>query len=74
MKSYLLKSKRVEKGKTQSFAASLIEKSVDSYAKKERGEVAFTPAEISALTKGFELTFNEFNDIFFDSKLQFCNN
>lgn len=72
MKSNLLKSKRIERCKTQSFAASLIEKSVDSYAKKERGEVSFTPAEISALTNGFGLTFDEFNGIFFDSKLQFC--
>lgn len=71
MKSNLLKSKRVERCKTQSFAASLIEKSVDAYAKKERGEVSFTPTEISALTKGLELSFDEFNDIFFDSKLQF---
>lgn len=73
MKSNLLKSKRIERCKTQSFAASLIEKSVDSYAKKERGEVSFTPAEISALTNGFGLTFDEFNDIFLTRNYSFVS-
>lgn len=71
MNKNLLKSARVKCGMTQSDAALVIEKSVDAYAKKERGEVYFTPAEISALTVAFHLTLEECNDIFFDSKLLF---
>ncbi len=73
MKGLQLKGKRVALGLTQSDCAKMIEKSTDSYAKKERNEVYFTPAEIAALTKGLNLSFDEFNDIFFGSNLQFCN-
>ena len=52
MKGLQLKGKRVALGLTQADCAKMIEKSTDSYAKKERNEVYFTPAEIAALTKG----------------------
>ena len=41
-----LRGRRVEKGYTQNDMAESIEKSVDSYAKKERGEIFFTPTEM----------------------------
>lgn len=74
MNRYLLKAARVKNGMTQSDVASLIEKTTDCYAKKERGEVYFTAAEMCRISTAFKLTFEEFNDNFFDSKLQFCNN
>lgn len=73
MEKNLLKSARVKNGMTQADAAALIERTTDCYAKKERGEVYFTAAEMQRLSVAFKLTFEEFNDIFFDSKLQFCN-
>lgn len=73
MNTNLLKSVRVRNGKTQTDMASLIEKSIDTYAKKERGEVSFTPAEMARVVKALNLTFSEFNAIFFASELQFCN-
>ncbi len=73
MNTNLLKSVRVKNGKTQTDMASLIEKSIDTYAKKERGEVYFTPAEMVRVSRTLNLTFSEFNDIFFNSELQFCN-
>ena len=73
MTKNLLKSFRVKKGMTQAELASLIERSTDSYSKKERGEVFFTPAEIAKISNALGLTFQEMNDIFYDSKLQICN-
>lgn len=73
METNLLKSARVKKGMTQADVASLIEKNTDTYSKKERGEVYFTPAEMVRVSRTLNLTFSEFNDIFFNSELQFCN-
>ncbi len=73
MNTNLLKSVRVRKGKTQTDMASLIEKSIDTYAKKERGDVCFTPAEMVRVVKALNLTFGEFNAIFFASDLPFSN-
>lgn len=73
MKSNLLKSARVRKELTQSDLALKIEKTTDTYAKKERGEVLFTPTEIAIISNVLGLSFREFNDIFFDSQLQFSN-
>ncbi len=74
METNLLKSARVKKGMTQADVASLIEKNTDTYSKKERGEIFFTPAEIAKITAALNLTFDECNAIFFNSQLQFCNN
>lgn len=73
METNLLKAARVRKGMTQSDVASLIEKNTDTYSKKERGLIYFTPAEIAKITGALELTFDECNAIFFNSNLQFCN-
>ncbi len=69
MNSSKLKGLRVEKGKTQEEMAKSIEKSLDSYAKKERGEVIFLPDEIAIISNLLEMTFEQVNDIFFDGKL-----
>lgn len=69
MNSSKLKGLRVEKGKTQEEMAKAIEKSLDSYAKKERGEVIFLPDEIAIISNLLEMTFEQVNDIFFDGKL-----
>ena len=73
METNLLKSVREKKEKTQTDMAALIEKSIDTYAKKERGDVYFTPAEMVRVVKALNLTFSEFNAIFFASDLPFCN-
>lgn len=74
MNTSLLKGKRVSQNKTQTDMARVIEKSVDAYAKKERGKVLFTPDEARVIAVSLNLTLEEFNDIFFDSKLPFGNN
>ena len=77
MKTNKLISVRVRQGKSRKYMAGLIEKEVDSYAKKEKGVVKFTPDEIVVvsqdLSEDLEFTFDEFNDIFFDGKLPFGN-
>lgn len=73
MKTNLLKAARVRCCMTRADVASIIEKTSDAYAKKERGVILFTLAEVAKITEALNLTFEEFNDIFFDSKLQFSN-
>lgn len=73
MKPNLLKSIRARSGKTQTDMALVIEKSFDSYAKKERGEIYFTPSEMVRVTNELNLTYSEFNAIFFNSELPFSN-
>ena len=51
-----LKGKRVEKGYTQTDMANFIEKSFDSYSKKERGEVLFTPKEEAIIAIKLQLS------------------
>lgn len=74
MNSLELKGLRIAKGKTQSYMGERIEKSIDSYAKKERGEVLFTPEEMAIVASELEMTFEQFNAIFFTNKLPFGNN
>lgn len=66
-----LKSKRIAQDKDVSYMASVIGKSNDAYAKKERGVVKFTPDEIAAVANDLCLSPAEFNNIFFDSQLLF---
>lgn len=73
MNALKLKALRIEKGFTQADMAEMIEKSLDSYAKKERGEVIFTPEEICIVAMALEMTFELFNYIFFDNRLPFSN-
>ncbi len=73
MNSLELKGLRIARGKTQSYMGERIEKSLDSYAKKERGEVLFTPEEMAIVASELDMTFEQFNAIFFTSKLPFGN-
>ena len=74
MNTQKLKGLRVERGLTQKEASDMIEKSTDSYAKKERSEVEFTLDEALLLTLGFGMDFDQFNAIFFNGSLPFGKN
>ena len=73
MNTLKLKSLRVEKGLTQAEMGEKIEKSGDSYAKKERGEVLFSPDEMCIVAIALEMDYELFNYIFFENKLPFSN-
>lgn len=73
MNALKLKSLRIEKGLTQAEMAEKIEKSNDSYAKKERGEVEWTPDEMCIVAIALDMDFELFNYIFFGNKLPFGN-
>ena len=73
MNGLMLKGFRVGKGKTQSDFGAMIEKSFDSYAKKERGEVEFTLDETAVIAIETGMSFEEFNAIFYDGSLPFRN-
>lgn len=47
----------------------VIDKSIVSYSKKERGEVKFQPDEVVALSDFYGLTYDEMNAIFYDNNL-----
>lgn len=71
MDTLKLKGFRVSKGKTQKQFGDTIEKSYDSYSKKERGEVEFTLNESLLIAVEYGMTFDEFNSIFYDGRLPF---
>lgn len=71
MNGQMLKGFRVGKGKTQKDIGDMIEKSFDSYAKKERGEVEFTLDETAVIAIETGMSFDEFNAIFYDGRLPF---
>lgn len=71
MNGQMLKGFRVGRGKTQKNYADLIEKSVDSYSKKERGEVEFTLDEALAIVVNSGMEFDDFNAIFYDGRLPY---
>lgn len=68
-----LKLARMRSGFSQQEVADELGKKLDSYSKKERGEVNFFSDEILKLTLMFDLTPEQFNLIFFDNKLPFRN-
>lgn len=71
MKTRELKAERVRQGKSVKYMAQVIEKSDDAYAKKERGDVKFSPDEMVAICNDLCLSPERFNAIFFDSELPF---
>lgn len=71
MNTQELKGERVRQGKSTEYMGKLIGKTTDAYAKKERGEVKFTPEEQVVLAKDLKLSFEMFNAIFYDGKLPF---
>ena len=68
-----LKAERIRQNKSTEYMASLIEKTVDTYAKKERGEVKFSPEETVAVANDLGLDIDKFNAIFFDGELLIGN-
>lgn len=60
---------RKRKEKSKEDMAEAIGKSVVSYGKKERGEVSFSDEEKVIISKELDLTFEQFNVIFFDGNL-----
>lgn len=73
MNGLKLKGFRVEKGLTQKDMGDMIEKSTDSYSKKERCEVEFTLDETAVIAIETGMDFDEFNAIFYDGRLPFGN-
>lgn len=71
MNSLELEYARKRKGKSTERMAEVIGKSVQSYCKKESGEVSFSDEEKVAVAEELELTAEMFNVIFFDRKLPF---
>lgn len=68
-----LRAERVRQRKNVEYMAKVISKSNDTYAKKERGLVKFTPEEIAAVSNDLMLSPEKLNLIFFDSNLLFGN-
>jgi len=66
-----LRAERIRQDKSVEYMASVIGKSNDTYAKKERGVVMFQPQEMCAIANDLHLSPADFNSIFFDKKLLF---
>ena len=66
-----LRAERIRQGKSVDYMAEVIGKTNDTYSKKERGYVKFSPEEMVAISNDLLLTPAMFNLIFFDSKLPF---
>ena len=71
LNSLELEYARKRKGKSTEQMADVIGKSVQSYCKKESGEVAFSDDEKVAVVTALDLSAEMFNIIFFDRKLPF---
>ena len=69
MDNLRLEYARKKQNKSRSHMGILIGKCEQTYAKKERGEVKFTPEEIAVVSKELEFTRDEVSDIFFDGNL-----
>lgn len=69
MKKNELKAARIRQDKDSAYMAALIGKSDRTYRKKESGEIKFTPDEIATVAKALNLSLDEVNTIFFDSKI-----
>ena len=66
-----LKAERIKQNKDVRYMARIIGKSCSSYQKKERGEIGFSPTEMTAIAVDFGMSFSLFNKVFFDEKLPF---
>ena len=66
-----LRAERIRQNKSVEYMAGVIGKTNDTYAKKERGLVKFSPEEMVVISNDLCLTPAMFNAIFFDSQLLF---
>lgn len=64
MNTNALRSIRIGQGKDTAHMAKVIGKSNDSYAKKERGDVKFTPSEIELVVNDLDLSPVQMSTIF----------
>ena len=69
MNSLKLEFARRDKGKSLKDLAAAIGKTVNSYRKKERGDVAFNDEEKVIVARELDLTLEQVSEIFFDGKL-----
>ena len=69
MNSLKLEFARRAKGKSPQDLAAAIGKTVNSYQKKERGDVAFNDEEKVIVARELDLTLEQVSEIFFDGKL-----
>lgn len=66
-----LKVARIRRGMKAKDLAKALDKSLDSYMKRESGSVSVTLSDIAALTKAMDLSLSEFVAIFFNGNLPF---
>ena len=66
-----LRAERIRQNKSVGYMAEVIGKTNDTYAKKERGIVKFSPDEMVVISNDLCLSPAKFNAIFFDSRLLF---
>lgn len=69
MDSLRLEYARKRRGRSKADMAKLIKKSLNSYTKKEAGQVGFTDEEKLLITADLNLTAEEFDAIFYDGNL-----
>ncbi len=69
--AFPLKKARERSGYSEEEVANKLGIPVSGYKDREKGRVPVTLVECAQLTKLFELSFDEFNDIFFRSALPF---
>jgi len=67
-----LKVARIRRGVKAQEIADALDKTVDSYIKRENGNVRITLSDAFTITKVLQLSLVEFVTIFFDGDLPFC--
>lgn len=67
-----LKVARIRRGVKAQVIADALGKTVDSYIKRENGNVRLTLSDVFTITNVLHLTLAEFVTIFFDGDLPFC--
>lgn len=66
-----IKMLRVKFNKTQQQMADILRVSVATYIRKEQGKIKFTLTEVKVFKEYFELTLQEFWNIFFNFDVHF---
>lgn len=67
-----LKVARIRRGVKAQEIANALDKTVDSYIKRENGNVRLTLSDVFTITNVLHLSLTEFVTIFFDGDLPFC--
>lgn len=69
--AYPLREARKKAGYTEEMAASALNLPLSAYKQREKGKVLISLTECATLSKIYDLSLDEFNDIFFMSNLPF---